>query len=220
MRLPVASEGWPIILSGAAATLISALAARFVPTLWPAAYLAVVAGGFTAFSVYFFRDPDRTIPEGDELVLSPADGTVVDVRELDEPDFHGGPARRVSIFMSPLNVHVNRSPVAGRVTYEKYHPGRFELAWRDKASELNEQNSVGIEADGRKYLVRQIAGWVARRIVCRVKPSQDLAAGERFGMIQFGSRVDLFVPVRGITLKVDVGQKVYGGISVIGVLDA
>ena len=217
MGLPIAKEGWPIIGTGFGLALFSVLLWH-VSFHWFFALLSLLFCVFMLFSLYFFRDPERSIPEGEGLILSPADGRVVAIEDVDEPDFLQGSSKRVSIFMSPLNVHVNRAPISGEVVFEKYNPGKFVMAWRDKASELNEQNSIGIVADERKYLVRQIAGWVARRIVCAVKPTQKVRAGERYGMIRFGSRVDLFLPPQAVEVKVEVGQKVYGGTSVIGVL--
>lgn len=209
MRVPLAPQGLPFIAVGVVATAAAS---------WAYAPLAWFLGAFTLFTVYFFRDPERVVPTDGSLVLSPADGTIIDIRETDEPLFCGGPMRRISIFMSVTNVHVNRSPLAGRLVFEHYNPGTFELAWREKASELNEQRSMGIVAGGRKYLVKQIAGYVARRIVPYVRPECDLAAGQRIGMIRFGSRVDLFVPIDAVDVRVEVGQKVHAGLTVIGAL--
>ena len=162
----------------------------------------------------FFRDPDRTPPEVPGAVLAPADGRVMAVVEATDPWV--GQAVRVSIFLSPLDVHVNRSPIAGLVKNVEYAPGRFVAAYRPEASEENERCTVSLEGETR-VAVRQIAGVVARRIVCRVKPGDPLRAGERFGLIRFGSRTDLIVP-RGTTVKVAVGERVRGGESVMGVL--
>jgi phosphatidylserine decarboxylase len=178
------------------------------------------------FTLWFFRDPERSIPPGDEVVVSPADGTVADIGEVDEPEFVGGKALRIGIFMSVFNVHVNRTPLAGMVRYIKYRPGKYLAAFNDKASADNEANSVGLEtafatSDGLplRVLVRQIAGLIARRIVCACVEAQSLARGERFGMIKFGSRVELYLPVGSIgELGVKVGDKVRGGATVIGTL--
>ena len=208
MKIPIADEGWRVI-----GTLF--LAAYLIPmipglwwTKWPLWALAI-------FSITFFRDPERVLPQGENLILSPADGTVVRIAEVDEPIFFKGPARVVCIFMSPLNCHINRAPVAGTVKYSQYNPGQFEMAWRDKASELNEQHTIGIENGGLRVLVRQIAGFLARRIICRAQVDDVLKRGERFGLIQFGSRVDVFLPLDAAVL-VNVNQAVKGGLTVIG----
>lgn len=213
----IAREGWPIIGFGFLVAALSFAVGRFfliAPFIW----FSWVAVGFGIFSLYFFRDPERITPEGDDLVICPADGTIVDIVDVDEPDFIKGKATRISIFMSPANVHVNRSPVTGVVNYVHYNPGEFQLAWREKASELNEQNSIGVEKGDRKYLVRQIAGYVARRIVCRVQSGTELYAGERFGLIRFGSRVDLFFAPGSVDIKVKSGQAVTAGLTIIGVV--
>ncbi len=217
MRLPVAKDGWPIILGAFGVSVIAGLLS-YLFGLWPLSYFSGLALAFALFSLYFFRDPERLVPVDENAILSPADGKVIDIRDVEEPTFCNGLVKRISIFMSVADVHVNRSPVAGKVVFENYNPGEFQLAWRDKASELNEQNSIGIMSKDRKFLVRQIAGYVARRIVCTVKPEQELAQGERFGMIRFGSRVDLFFPADGIEIKVKPGQYVFGGTSVIGII--
>ena len=217
MSLPIAKEGWPIIGSVFVIGLCSYAAGRFffVPAfIW----FSWLAFGFSLFSLYFFRDPDRETPSGDDLVICPADGTVLDITDVEEPGFIKGKATRISIFMSVANVHVNRMPVSGTVEYIHYNPGKFELAWREKASELNEQNSIGITSDGRKYLVRQIAGYVARRIVCKAKEGMEFQAGQRFGLIRFGSRVDLFFAPESLDIKVKPGQAVTAGLTILGTI--
>jgi phosphatidylserine decarboxylase len=196
--------------------------------LYQYAHPAAVAGPavLALFCLWFFRDPERTPPAGEGLVLSPADGTVVDIEEVDEPDYLGGKALRVGIFLSVFNVHVNRSPLAGTVGHVKYRPGRFLAAFNEKASLENESNAIGLEtafkaADGKplRVLVKQIAGIIARRIVCACQVSQGLMRGERFGMIKFGSRTELYLPVGSVPgLKVKIGDRVRGGLTVIGVL--
>ena len=213
----IAKEGWPIIGTGFLIAVVSFALGRFF-SIYPLIWLSWAAIGFSIFSLYFFRDPHRDTPEGDDLVICPADGTIVDILEVDEPDYIKGKATRISIFMSPANVHVNRSPVSGVVNYVHYNPGEFQLAWREKASELNEQNSIGLEKGDKKYLVRQIAGYVARRIVCRVQSGSELDAGERFGLIRFGSRVDLFFAPGSLDIKVEKGQAVTAGLTIIGVV--
>ncbi len=179
--------------------------------------LAVVAGLLTIFTTYFFRDPEREIPQGSGILVSPADGKVLGVETVSHP-FVGDSAVKVSIFLNVFDVHVNRIPAAGTVSYVKYNPGKFFAAFEEKASELNEQTEIGLEADtGDKIVFKQIAGLIARRIVCKVKAGDRVAAGERFGMIRFGSRTELFLP-KGSQVKVAKGDRVAGGASVIGLL--
>ena len=146
------------------------------------------------FTLNFFRDPERTVPATKDGVISPADGTVVNISIVDEPEFIGGKAKQVCIFMSPLNVHVNRYPVSGRVGFCRHIPGKYLVAMNDKSSDLNERTHIGIEADGYRLLFKQIAGFVARRIVCPIAVGDSAVAGQRFGMIKFGSRVDVLMP--------------------------
>ena len=166
---------------------------------------------------YFFRDPERHGERGATLVIAPADGKVVQVMEVDEPAFMHGRAIRIAIFMNVFSVHVNRYPVSGRVTYTHYNPGKFLNAAVDKASLENEQSSVGIESGAHRVLVRQIAGLVARRIVTYSRPGDRADQGERFGIIRFGSRVDVYLPV-GSTPRVRVGEHTSAGTTVIAEL--
>jgi phosphatidylserine decarboxylase len=151
-------------------------------------------GMLTLFTLFFFRDPPRTPPEGDRLVLSPADGRVIQITSVDEPTFLEGPATRISIFLSIFDVHLQRAPLSGTVGHRSYNPGGFAPAWAEKASDENEQASLGIESDAGRILVRQIAGLVARRVVTDPEEGDTLLRGERIGIIRFGSRVDLFLP--------------------------
>ncbi|MFZ1058905.1 MAG: phosphatidylserine decarboxylase, partial [Candidatus Rokuibacteriota bacterium] len=166
-------------------------------------------------SLGFFRDPERTPPEVPGAVLAPADGRVREIREVRDPFV--GEAVRVSIFLSPLDVHVNRSPLAGLVAEVEFHPGRFLAAYRPEASEENERCRIALQGESARVTVTQIAGVVARRVVCRVRPGDKLRAGERFGLIRFGSRTDLFMP-RGAHLRCRPGDKVRGGETIMGVL--
>ena len=159
------------------------------------------------FCVYFFRDPERVIPDG-PVAVSPADGKVVHIRQVDEG------RTRVSIFLNIFNVHVNRVPVAGRITEVAYKPGRFVMAHREDASSDNEQNTVTISAGDTQVVTRQIAGLIARRIVCRKKVGDEVQKGERFGLIKFGSRVDVFLGPDW-ELAVKTGDKVRGGSSIL-----
>lgn len=181
--------------------------------------LFAVAAFLTIFSLNFFRDPDRTPNTGgqalDECIISPADGKVVLIKEVDEPEYLHGKATMISIFMSPLNVHVNRNPVTGTVEYLKYVPGKFLVASDEKAVSENERQLIGVNSNGRKLLFNQVTGYVARRIVCTLKTGQKVKVGERFGMIKFGSRVDIYLPVGSADLKVKEGDITEAGSSVI-----
>jgi phosphatidylserine decarboxylase len=166
---------------------------------------------------YFFRDPERTGERGPSLVIAPADGKVVQVQEVDEPAFVRGRALKISIFMNVFNVHVNRYPVSGTVTYTHYNPGKFLNAAIDKASLENEMSSVGIETGAHRVLVRQIAGLVARRIITYSRPGDVAEQGARFGIIRFGSRVDIYLPA-GSTPRVRIGEHTVAGTTVIGAM--
>jgi len=169
---------------------------------------AAILFGLALFVAFFFRDPERTIPSDPDIIVAPADGRVVRI-ELEGED------TRVSIFLSIFNVHINRSPIAGRVEGIQYRKGRFLAAFDHRASVENEQNTVEIEGEGIRLECTQIAGLVARRIVCRTRVGDTLERGERFGLIRFGSRIDLFLP-SGVEVGVRVGDRVRGGNSVIG----
>lgn len=168
------------------------------------------------FTLNFFRDPDRVTPAGDNLVIAPADGEVILIRDVEEDEYLKGAAIQVSIFMSPLNVHVNRYPITGTVGYFRHIPGEFLVAFDDKASLRNERTHIGVENGSMKVLFKQIAGFVARRIVAPVKEGDRAVAGERFGMIRFGSRVDVLMP-RTVTLKIHVGDKTVAGETILAV---
>ncbi|MEQ8672466.1 MAG: phosphatidylserine decarboxylase family protein [Aggregatilineales bacterium] len=167
------------------------------------------------FFARFFRNPSRTTPDIPDTIFSPADGTIVDIQTVHEPEYFDGERLKISIYMSALNVHVNRVPLKGRVRYVKYHPGKYLVAFHPKASELNERCTIVFaDADGREVLVRQIAGLLARRIVTYSKVGQSVAAGQELGFIKFGSRCDVFLPVSATPL-VSLEQKVTGGESAI-----
>jgi phosphatidylserine decarboxylase len=203
------------------------------PFLWGGAAFAAIGGllmgswafwlgvAFTAFCLYFFRDPKRVPPPRDHLVLAPADGKVVLCGPAIPPaelEMGSAPRQRVAIFLSVMDVHVNRSPVQGRVGKIVYRPGKFVDASLDKASEDNERNALRLDlADGRSVGCVQIAGLIARRILCSARPGDSLLAGERFGIIRFGSRTDLYLP-EGVKPLVVVGQKMVGGETVIAEL--
>lgn len=207
--IPVAAEGWPFIVPLALAT---ALLFFFG---WK--NTSIVALALTLFVLFFFRDPDRTVPQDKDAVVSPADGRVIVIKDIFEPDYLKQDVKQVSIFLSVFNVHVNRAPVSGVVEAVKYNPGKFHVASVDKASLDNEQTGMVIAGSGRRILVKQIAGLIARRIVCYAKPGDAVSAGERYGLIRFGSRVDLFLP-KNAELKVKLGDRVKGARDVIAVL--
>ncbi|MFH0990549.1 MAG: phosphatidylserine decarboxylase family protein [bacterium] len=169
---------------------------------------------FWGLTVNFFRDPDRTTPTGNGLIIAPADGTIIQIKEVAECEHFNEPAILISIFMSPLNVHVNRNPISGEVTYLRYVQGEYFAAFEDKASEKNEQMIVGMKGEKGWVLFKQIAGFVARRIVCTLKNGDIVRAGERFGMIKFGSRVDVYVPKSSVIL-VKVNEVTAAGETVL-----
>jgi phosphatidylserine decarboxylase len=204
----IAKEGYPLILTGAALTAVAALAGwKFASAVLGVATLAVTG---------FFRDPERRIPRGEGLVVSPADGKVVSIAEVSGDPRFADAVTRVSIFLSPLDVHINRMPVGGTIDTVEYKRGKFVAAYKDDASENNEQNALKITDESRRpFRVVQIAGVVARRIVCRVKPGDILRRGDRFGLIMFGSRTDLYLP-SGCKLEITEGQRVKGGETIVG----
>ena len=204
----IAREGFPLILSAAVLTLVS-LAANW----W---FAAVMCGAVTIALAGFFRDPERVIPAGEGLVVSPADGRVVSIAKVAGDSFFSQAATRISIFLSPLDVHINRVPVAGRIAGIKYRAGKFLAAYKDEASRQNEQNALTIvDTDGRKVGVVQIAGVLARRIVCKVNSGDNMERGARFGLIMFGSRTDLYLPPE-CCIEVAEGQRVKGGATIVG----
>lgn len=203
---------WPSL--GAAVALWIVYGAGVGAQGWWAPALATLATVTAAFMFFFFRDPDRTVPDDPDLVLAPGDGRIAEIRDIEELSFLGGSARRISIFLSLFDVHVQRAPVGGRVAHKAHQAGAFMAAWSSQASEANEHTSLGIVSDGERVLVRQITGLVARRIVTRPDEGDELVAGERYGLIRFGSRVDTFVPVHWpVTCR--VGQRAVGGETVL-----
>jgi len=212
--VPIHRAGWPFIAIFAAAT-----AGMWMYTP-PLSFLGVV---LTTWCIYFFRNPDRMTPVRDGLIISPADGVVQMITEAAPPEELGmGPETRtrVAVFMNVFNVHVNRAPVPGTISAVKYHPGKFFNASLDKASEFNERMSLKISTDnGTEIAFVQIAGLVARRILCFVKEGDTVGVGERFGLIRFGSRVDIYLP-KGVSPLVSVGQTTVGGETVIADMQA
>jgi phosphatidylserine decarboxylase len=212
----VAREGLPFILV-ATAVAVGTFALALMRRSWPLWLAAVLLTVIALWVAYFFRDPERTGERGDALVISPADGRIVMITDVDEPSFVHGKATRISIFMNIFNVHVNRYPVSGTVRYVHYNPGKFINAAADKASLDNEQMSVGLETRGVRVLVRQIAGAIARRIVTYSKEGDAARQGERFGIIRFGSRVDVFVPTTS-AVRVKIGEKTTAGTTLLALL--
>jgi phosphatidylserine decarboxylase len=202
------------IASGIAAAAYAIAFWRSSWTLWLVAFALTLLALWVA---YFFRDPERAGERGPNLVIAPADGRVVQIAEVEEPSFLQGRAVRVSIFMNVFNVHVNRYPVDGVVRHVHYNPGKFLVATQDKASLENEQRSVGIESDGQRVLVRQIAGLVARRIVTYSREGDVVKQGDRMGIIRFGSRVDVFLP-QGSAVRARQGDVTNAGVTVIAEL--
>ena len=205
----MARPGIPIVLFFGAITVLCAFIVHFFDATW-LRYATVFFAAFSVFIIYFFRDPERTAPEGEDLFVSPADGRVLQIIRVPE-------GIRVDVFMSVFNVHVNRIPCLGRVERITYYPGRFFSAFRDKASDENERLVIEIARGEKRVIVKQIAGLIARRIVCHLKEGDVVHTGERFGMIKFGSRVDLTLPA-GTEIKVRMGDRVKAGQTVMGVM--
>ena len=204
----IAAQGYPLILGGVVLILLGVVGGWAWLTV-----LGVLSGGFFA---YFFRDPERDIPPEPGVIVSPADGVVIRVDEVQESEFLHGPARYVAIFMNVFDVHVNRAPVAAVVREMRHRPGEYKAASRQDAAGRNEQQALMLENEaGRRVLVVQIAGLLARRIIAFVKPGQSLARGERLGLICFGSRVDLYLPGDS-QIQVKTGDRVKAGSSIIG----
>jgi phosphatidylserine decarboxylase len=197
--------GYPFI----AAALVPAAALAASKRHGLAASFALLGG----FLTYFFRDPDRAIPQDPGLVVSPADGRVMIAGPSDGRWAPPGDWNQITIFLSPMDVHINRTPVAGRITRIDYRPGKFLPAYNEGSND-NELNEIWIDANGRPIVVRQVVGIVARRIVCRVSPGEEIARGERIGLMKFGSRMDVFLP-RDAELVVRVGERVIGGETVL-----
>lgn len=219
VRVPLAHYAWREIVLFALLPLAVSLGLIAGWVLGGPSWLAAAGGIGAALSIgagSFFRDPSRTPPEGEERVLAPADGKVVGVREVEGDDFLGEKGLEVDIFLSIFNAHVNRAPVAGVVRGITYRKGSFVSALRGRASEVNEKNTVEIEGEGYRVVVRQIAGAVARRIVCACKVGESLRRGERFGMIKFGSRTQVVLPAAIFVPEVRPGDHVKAGVSVIG----
>jgi phosphatidylserine decarboxylase len=203
----IAPDGYPFIIVFGLITIL----VYFFGKPWIAIFPLII----TLFMLLFFRDPERKIPEGEGIFVSPADGKVILIKDVFEKDYLKSESKEISIFMSLLNVHVNRVPCDGRVGFIKHSPGRFMAAYKDAASMENENTIMVINGKGGKIVVRQVAGFLARRIVCRVKVGDELRRGERYGMVKFGSRLDVYLP-KDVKIKVKVGDKLKAGESILG----
>lgn len=218
-----APEGYPFILGSFLFTVIASVfliwavrnGSHGIPLYASLSAFCIFFLG-TFFMAYFFRDPERAIPQGKSVFVSPADGKVILIREVFEPEYLHAEAKEISIFMSPLDVHVNRAPCDGRVIAVRYSPGKYMAAYRDEASLQNENIVMHLAGEDGQVLVRQVAGFVARRAVCRVKEGDLLVRGERYGIIKFSSRLDVYLP-KDVALKVKTGDRVKAGESVIAV---
>jgi phosphatidylserine decarboxylase len=221
-RLGVARMGWAeIVVFGGLLAAVTAglLVAAAVTATWWFAFPAVPTAALAVFIVAFFRDPVRRIPDGPGVIVAPADGTVDDIEQLEHCEFLDGPAVKIGIFLSVFNVHVNRAPETARVTELRYFPGKFGNAMHLSTARENEQLWLALEGEQpahRRLLVKQIAGKIARRIVCEARPGEVLSRGQKFGMIKFGSRTELYLPKEGqLCVETKLNQSVRGGSSVL-----
>jgi len=216
----LAREGYPQIIGSLVLGAILVWGGMVIGS--PAAWVLWAIGGIgIVFTLYFFRDPTRTPPDDtDQLVLAPADGKVIQIERVHDPIFLQSDAQLISIFLSPLNVHVNRIPVSGTVEFDRYIPGEYLVAWHPKSSELNERSEIGVvHPSGARVLFKQIAGFIARRIVYHVTTGDQVSAGDRFGIVKFGSRMDILLPV-DVQISARVGDRVSGGVSILGRFDS
>lgn len=186
----------------------------FIQNNFLKALLIIIPVLFLIFAINFFRDPERVTPKNENIVVSPADGRVIIIKDIEDKKFVNGPAKQISIFMSPLNVHVNRIPITGKLAYLKYHAGDYIMAFEDKASERNERSEFGIDSKYGKVFFAQVAGFIARRIVYEIKAGDTVQIGKRFGMIKFGSRVDVIVSSNW-ELKAAMNQNVKAGETIL-----
>lgn len=209
MRIPIAKEGYMFIIP------LLVLTWGFFALSW--FWAAGLFGGLFLFVTWFFRDPERTIPEDPNAIVSPGDGKIVEIVPEQDPLLDKDGYTRISVFLNVFNVHVNRVPIAGKIQAYRYNKGKFLNAASHKASMDNEQSAILLNNGHVTILVKQIAGLIARRIVCWAKEGAEFQRGQRYGLIRFGSRMDVFVP-EGTDIKVKVGDIVYGGSSIIGYL--
>jgi phosphatidylserine decarboxylase len=221
MRIPLTKYGWPQMVIYPAAVLVFMIVLWFGahPTtpVWVVQYVEIALAAVFIWVLSFFRDPERIVPRDKDVLLAPADGTITDIETVDENEFIKGKALRIGIFLSIFDVHINRSPCKARVEKITYHQGQYLDARKLESGRVNESNDLWIvrsEKPFDKLIVRQISGAIARRIVCRAGAGQNLAAGEKFGMIKFGSRIELYVPVRDdVKCLVKTGGKVKAGLT-------
>jgi len=215
-----ARDGYTTIFVTIIFAIIVSGVARYLEPHWTAYILYTAMAVLVAFILYFFRDPDREVTPGDNLVISPADGNVVQIKDVEEDRYIQGPAKQISIFLSPMDVHVNRVPMTGTVEYLEYEPGIFLVAYDHRASELNERADFGVKhASGTKIFFRQITGFLARRIVYHMDVGDEITAGDRFGMMKFGSRMDILVPV-DVEVNVSEGDKAVAGETILATINA
>lgn len=213
--MKIHKEGFAtIILCTLVFAAINLVAFYFLEHSWMSWVVLAATFGVLIFIFSFFRIPHRLFTESDDHIIAPCDGTVVVIEEVEPDEYFSDRRIQLSIFMSPLNVHVNRNPVSGEVVYSKYHPGKYLVAWHPKSSTDNERHTVVYNCDGREVLTKQIAGALAKRIVNYLKPGMQVEQGAEMGFIKFGSRVDLFLPLDA-DIQVEMNQKVKGGVTVL-----
>ena len=208
MKFKIAKDGLPVIVFFVLLTILSA----FIHISIGIIFLILLS-----FCIFFFRDPEREITKGENIVLAPADGKVVAIEQIQDSKISDEPVNRISIFLSIFDAHINRAPVDGEIVYLEYSKGRFLDARNPKASEVNENNFIVLSHKGAKIALRQIAGKIARRVVCKCNKGDKLKIGERIGMIRFGSRTDLFLPMNA-EISVKIGDMVKAGITIMGKL--
>jgi phosphatidylserine decarboxylase len=221
MRIPLTKYGWPQVVvypaAVIAAMIIFSLLSRAFLAPWVIVLVESVLAVVLVWALMFFRDPQRRSPSDGNLLLAPADGRITDLAQVQENDFIGGSALRIGIFLSIFNVHINRAPCSVRVETVTYKKGSYKNAMNPQSSRVNESNNLGLvrtAAPRDKLVLRQISGAIARRIVCRTAPGKELAGGEQFGMIKFGSRTELYVPLReDVKCLVQIGDKVRAGLT-------
>lgn len=210
----LASEGYPTIIVVLLFAVLVAWGVSFVDH-WLVYVVYGVLFLLCGLIVFFFRDPERNVPTDSNLIVAPADGKIVLIRGTEETEYIGDSVTQISIFLSPLDVHVNRVPVEGELEYLKYYPGKYLMAWEDHASELNERAHFGVKhPSGIKFLFKQITGFLARRIVYNIREGDKLRTGERFGIMKFGSRMDVLVP-GSVELSVKEGDKTVAGETIL-----
>ena len=205
--MKLAPEGYPFIAGSLTITVITGVLAK----IW----IALIPLLLTIFMFYFFRDPEREIPEGEGLFVSPADGKIILIKDVFEKEHLKADVKEISIFMSPFNVHVNRAPCDGKIKNIQHNKGKFMAAYKDQASFKNENIEMTLETKYGDILVRQVAGYVARRAVCRANTGDSLKRGERYGIIKFSSRLDVYLP-KETAIKVKLGDRVKAGETIIG----